>query len=63
MNQPENDEAWILAEAERIVNRAQNRGLFWRRVGEQAFVAIFSPYGSYGVRYLIQPEDPEQKEL
>jgi len=63
MKSPENDDAWVVAEAERIVNRVQERGLFWRRIGKQAFVAVFSAYGSYGVHYLLDDEQPEEKEL
>lgn len=47
----------IVAEAEEILSQAQTKGFNWGKLGRQLFVSVFSAYGGYGARYLLDDDN------
>lgn len=47
----------IIVEAEEVLRQTQTKGFNWNKLGRQLFVSVFSAYGGYGARYLLDEND------
>jgi len=47
----------IIAEAEEVLRQTQTKGFNWNKLGRQLFVSVFSAYGGYGARYLLDENE------